>query len=448
LDLTGLIPFAGNTLWTVVFFILALSVIVTVHELGHYLVGRWSGIAAEVFSVGIGPVLVSRTDRHGTRWQIAAFPIGGFVKFLGDSGATSGRDENVLAVMDDETRRRTVHGAPLWARAATVAAGPVFNFILSIIVFAGVLYVEGVAREPMAVAQIQPMPGEDGVSQGLRPGDVLVTVEGATVPTDSTDWSAFYDSLPDKAVLRYGVLRDGQPAEVDAPHLFPPLVGGVAPDSAAGDVGLQRGDVIQAIDGAPIATFADLRARAGASDGKPMVLSVWRDGTTTDFTLVPRRVDLPLDGGAFETRWLIGITGGLLFEPETRYPGPWEAVTYGADQTWRIVVSSVSGLYHMAVGAISSCNLRGPLGIAQTSGEAASQGITAFIWFIAVLSTAVGLLNLFPVPVLDGGHLVFHAWEAVTGRAPSDRALKALMSVGLVLLLALMAFALTNDLRC
>jgi regulator of sigma E protease len=261
-------------------------------------------------------------------------------------------------------------------------------------------------------------------------------------------WDAFFDALPEQPVLSYKVLRNGAETEVEGPHIFPPLVEGVAPNSAAEDVGLAEGDVILSVDGTAISTFAELREKAGASDGKPMRLGVWRDGQTTDFTLVPKRMDLPLDGGQFETRWLIGVTGGLLFSPETETPGLWQAAKYGGAQTWRIVESSISGLWHMAKGAISSCNLRGPIGIAQTSGDAASQGLSSFIWFIAVLSTAVGLLNLFPVPILDGGHLVFHAYEAVTGRAPGDRVLRVLLSIGLVLLVALMAFALTNDIRC
>ena len=158
--------------------------------------------------------------------------------------------------------------------------------------------------------------------------------------------------------------------------------------------------------------------------------------------------DLPLAEGGFETRWLIGIQGGLFFEPVTEPVGPWAAARYGVEQTIFIVQSSLSGLWHMVTGAISSCNLQGPIGIAETSGAAASQGIDDFIWFIAVLSTAVGLLNLFPIPVLDGGHLIFHAYEAVAGRPPSDRALKVFMSVGLTLLLSLMLFALTNDIFC
>jgi regulator of sigma E protease len=159
-------------------------------------------------------------------------------------------------------------------------------------------------------------------------------------------------------------------------------------------------------------------------------------------------MDLPLQEGGFETRWLIGITGGMLFEPRAETPSLLEAARYGVNQTIFIVESSLSGLYHMAVGAISTCNLQGPIGIAETSGAAASQGWLSFIWFIAVLSTAVGLLNLFPIPVLDGGHLVFHAFEALTGRPPSDGALRVMMGAGLALMGALMIFALTNDLFC
>ena len=158
--------------------------------------------------------------------------------------------------------------------------------------------------------------------------------------------------------------------------------------------------------------------------------------------------DLPLAEGGFETRWLSGVTGGFSFEPEREAVGPFAAIGYGAEQTLFVVRSSLSGLWHMITGAISSCNLQGPIGIAETSGAAASQGIDNFIWFIAVLSTAVGLLNLFPIPVLDGGHLVFHAYEGVTGKPPSDKAMRVFMTMGLTVLLSLMLFALTNDIFC
>jgi regulator of sigma E protease len=159
-------------------------------------------------------------------------------------------------------------------------------------------------------------------------------------------------------------------------------------------------------------------------------------------------MDLPLPEGGFETRWLIGLSGGLVFVPETRTPGPFEAVGLAGLETWRIATTSLSGLWHMISGAISSCNLQGPIGIAETSGDAASQGVSSFILFLAMLSTAVGLLNLFPIPVLDGGHLVFHAWEAATGRPPTDRALRILMTIGITVVLSLMVFGLGNDLFC
>ena len=155
---------------------------------------------------------------------------------------------------------------------------------------------------------------------------------------------------------------------------------------------------------------------------------------------------MPRAEGGFETRWLIGISGGLNFDLETERPGVFDALSMGAGQVWYVITSSLSGLWHMITGAISTCNLSGPVGIAQTSGAMASQGGTSFIWFVAILSTAVGLLNLFPVPVLDGGHLVFHAYEAVARKPPSDAALRILMSLGIGLIGTLMLFAIANDL--
>lgn len=445
MDIIGLIPSFGGLIWTIAAFVVALSVIVAVHEYGHYIVGRWCGISSEVFSIGFGPVLWSRVDRRGTRWQVAALPFGGYVKFLGDASAASDRaDEEVMASLDPETRRHTMHGAPLWARAATVAAGPVFNFALSILVFSAIVLIQGKTSEPLTVDEIQALPAD---VQELQRGDVIVALEGEATP-ELSEFSSFVIDLTAKPLMTYTVLRDGREVDVRAPYPYPPIVSGLSPRSAAMDAKLKDGDVIVAVDGDPIWTFEQLRDRVLASEGNVLQLDVWRRGEMLDIALAPRRVDLPKPEGGFETRWLIGITGGLFFVPKTEMPGIFEALGYGASQTRFIVESSLSGLYHMAVGAISTCNLQGPIGIAETSGAAASQGWENFVWFIAVLSTAVGLLNLFPIPVLDGGHLVFHAWEALTGRPPSDRALRVMMGAGLAALLALMAFALTNDLFC
>jgi len=444
LDILGLIPSFGNFAWTVIAFIAALLIIVAVHEYGHYIVGRWSGIQSEVFSLGFGPVLASRVDRRGTRWQVAALPFGGYVKFLGDANAASGKDDEAIAALSAAERRHTMHGAPLWARAVTVAAGPMANFIFSVVVFAGFFMVSGIATDQPVVGSLKPTPF---VGQSLLPGDRIVAVNGSATP-DLDSFISVIDALPPAPSTEYRVLRDGRETVVQGPFPLPPVVDAVQPQSAAMDVGLMAGDVVLSVEGRPVTAFAEMRTIVGASDGKPVALMVWRDGTTLEVTLTPRRMDLPRADGGFETRWLIGLSGGLVFVPETRTPGPFEAARLGVQQSYAIVKTSLSGLSHMVRGAISACNLRGPIGIAESSGEAASQGAASFVWFLALLSTAVGLMNLFPIPVLDGGHLVFHAWEAVTGKPPSDLALRVLMTSGLVVLLALMAFALSNDLLC
>jgi regulator of sigma E protease len=230
---------------------------------------------------------------------------------------------------------------------------------------------------------------------------------------------------------------------------MPPLISGLAPQSSAYASEMLPGDVITAINGTPVVAFGELKVGVESSNGAELDLQLWRpDGEVFDVAITPRRVDEPQPEGGFKTEWRIGIAGGLAFEPATETLGPIEAVGNAVVQTGGIIQSSVSGLYHMITGAISSCNMSGPIGIAQVSGAMASQGPESFIWFIAVLSTAVGLVNLFPVPVLDGGHLVFYAYEAVSGRPPSDKALRVFMTIGLTLVLGLMLFALFNDIFC
>ncbi len=446
MDLAGLIPTFGNIIWTIAAFVAALSVIVAIHEYGHYIVGRWSGIKAEVFSIGFGPVLASKVDRHGTRWQIAALPFGGYVKFLGDAGAASDKDEAVMDGLSAEERRHSMHGAPLWARTLTVAAGPVFNFIMSFLIFAALLMYRGVAADPITVDELRTLPNT--IEGGLQSGDVILEVDGQAVPP-TEEFSGFArEKLTPAPVMSYTVDRDGQVMEVSGPWLYPIYVASVTPNWAAEEAGLKVADVITAVDGEEIFDFEQLRDIVGESDGRPLTLDVWRDGETLSFTMTPARRDLPLADGGFETRWLIGLSGGLVFEPAAVTPSVGEALVYGVDQIRFIITSSLSGLYHMVAGKISTCNLSGPIGIAETSGQAASQGWFSFVYFIALLSTAVGLINLFPIPVLDGGHLLFYAFEAATGRPPSDRALKYLMAGGLTLMLALMLFSLGNDLIC
>jgi regulator of sigma E protease len=433
----------GNTTWTVFFFIVALSVIVFVHEYGHYIVGRWSGIHAEVFSIGFGPVLFARTDRRGTKWQVAAIPFGGYVKFLGDADASSVRQGDVSGLSAEE-RRHTMAGAPLWARSATVAAGPVANFILTFALLAGLLLALGIPREEPTVGSLRAFP-QSGPS--LQVGDVILAIGGRPTP-DSTALSQVMEELPREATHIYSVRRDGQVLEVEGPHPFAPVVGQVLIRSAAMDAGLQEGDLILRAAGQDVVTFADLPGIVAASQGQPVPLTVWRAGETFDLTLTPRIRTVEDETGAFVERYQIGIAAGLAFEPAMRGLGLGEATALAAQQMWDMTVTTFVGLGHMISGAISSCNLSGAIGMAETMGDAARNGLESFVGMMAVLSLGVGILNLFPIPVLDGGHLVFHAYEAVMRRPPPDRALRALMTVGLTLVLGLMLFALSRDLIC
>lgn len=444
MDFSSVLMGAGSVAWTVAFFIIALSIIVAVHEYGHYIVARWSGIHAEVFSLGFGPVLFSRVDKRGTRWQVAALPLGGYVKFLGDKDATSVQGAAEMASLSAQERRHTMQGAPLWARAATAAAGPFFNLLLALAVYIGMITYSGVARDLPVVGKLQSVPFE-GPSLQLQ--DQILAVNGVLTPDLATYVTVARDQAP-AASVTYRVQRAGETINVQGPHPFLPIVDAVHPKNAAMDAGIRAGDVILRAGGKDVTAFQELPPIIEASAGSPVALTVWRAGEVKELTLTPNRRDIPLAEGGFETRWLIGLSGGLLFDPEMRRAGLWETIQLSAGQAWFVSKSSLSGLWHVLTGSISSCNIAGPIGMAEVMGDAARSGPEVFFSMLAALSLGIGMLNLFPIPVLDGGHLVFYAFEAVTGKPPSARALNLLMTAGLMLILSFMAFALTNDLFC
>jgi regulator of sigma E protease len=437
--MTNLIPSFGNIAFTMLFFVIALSIIVAIHEYGHYIVGRWSGIHADVFSIGFGKVIWSRADKRGTVWQIAALPFGGYVKFKGDSNAASvGGDENVISGRD------TMLGAPLWARSATVAAGPIFNFILSFIVFAGILLFQGQPITPLTVSALPGFP--ENIEQQLEPGDRVLKVEGVALNYPD-GFGAAVANVPSQPSVEYEVDRDGERMLVRGPQPQPAYVQSITPRSAADDADLRIGDVIVSLNGTPVFQFGDMVEIVNETRAQPIELVVWRNGETFTTTLTPRLMAIPQADGSMMDEPKLGIgNGGLFFEPATTDVGIGESMKLAIQQVWFIIKQSLNGLKQMIVGNINTCNLSGPVGIAETSGSMASQGTLAFISFIAVLSTAVGMLNLFPIPILDGGHLCFHAYEAVTGKMPSDGALRILMAIGLALIGTLMLFAIGNDL--
>jgi regulator of sigma E protease len=441
MDLIAQIPFFGGFLATVLPFLLVLGIVVFVHEYGHYIVARWCGIRSEVFSVGFGPVIWSRRDKRGTLWQVAALPLGGYVKFLGDSDGSSRADPDTLAALPAETRASSFHGASVGRRMLTVLAGPFANFVLSIVVFAGLVLWQGVPTERPTIGSIQPLPN---VEQPLLAGDVVLAVNGAPVEAFS-DIYEITAAMPEPGPMTFVVERDGSRLELDAPYALPPLVYGVEPLSPASEAGLKRGDVITAADGRSLTAFEDLRETVLASEGRSIPIEVWRDGATLTMEISPIERDVDDGAGSFERRVMIGVAGASLYFPATETPAPWTALGAGVTRTVDVIVMSLTGLKHIILGTIGAENLQGPLGIAQISGETAAQGAVSFITLIAIISTAIGLLNLFPIPVLDGGHFAAFTFEALRGRPPSPRAMQVAMTIGLGLVLFLMVFATYND---
>jgi regulator of sigma E protease len=441
MELISQIPVVGGLLATVLPFLVVLGIVVFVHEYGHYIVARWCGIRSEVFSVGFGPVMWSRRDRRGTLWQVAALPLGGYVKFVGDADGSSRANAEALAQMNPEARASSFHGASVGRRMLTVLAGPFANFLLSIVVFAALVLIQGVPSERPTIGSIEALPNTE---QPLQPGDVVLAVNGEPVE----DFAGIYAAasvMPEPGPMAFRVERAGEVLDLEAPFALPPLVYGIEPLSPASEAGLRRGDVIVEADGRPLVAFEDLRQTVLGSDGRPIPIEVWRDGTTLSLTIEPIERDVDDGEGGFERRVMIGVAGASLYFPATVTPAPWTALAAGAGRTVDVIMMSLTGLQHIILGTIGAENLQGPLGIAQISGETAAQGLVSFVTLIAIISTAIGLLNLFPIPVLDGGHFAAFAIEALRGRPPSERAMQVAMTIGLGLVLFLMVFATYND---
>lgn len=440
MELTSLFSAFGGGVQAFAALLVVIVIIVTIHEYGHYIVGRWCGIHAEVFSIGFGKPIWTRTDKRGTRWQIALIPLGGYVRFLGDADASS--RPGSTAGLSQAEKRHTMQGAPLWARSATVLAGPAFNIVLTVALFFGLILWSGVSDDRPVVGSIEDLPGN---TVPLQVGDRILSLDGTPTPDFST-LATVAKSLTDRAAVTYVIDRAGQTLTLTGPNPVPPLVQSVTLNSAAEDAGLQPGDLFLAVDGLPITAFDQMPPLVEASQGAPMALKIQRGTETIDLTLTPRRADLPNAAGGFDTRWLIGVTGGQLFGPTTRTPGLWEAASLSVERSWFMAKTNLNGIVQIVAGTISSCNLSGPIGMAKVAAAAVQSGFETFIGTLALMSLTIGLANLLPIPILDGGHLVFHLYEAITGRPPTDGALQVLMTFGLTILIGLMLFAFSNDL--
>ncbi|MQY45587.1 RIP metalloprotease RseP [Rhizobiales bacterium RZME27] len=354
-------------------FILVLSVLVFVHEMGHYLVGRWSGIRVLAFSVGFGPELIGYTDGHGTRWKISAIPLGGYVKFYGDEDAASMPGADALAGMSEAERGQTLAGAKLWKRAATVAAGPIANFILAIAIFA-----------------------------------VLFSVYGKIVAD--------------------------------------PVVAEVRPDSAAQVAGVTVGDRLVALDGHEVSTFDEVRRYVSIRPLVPIIVTVEREGSRLDLPMVPKREEITDQFGNKVELGLIGIvTNEQRGNFRVQQFSPGAAVIEGFKETGNIITGTGRYIANIFAGRMRADQIGGPIRIAETTGQMATLGFVAVLNFAAVISVSLGLMNLLPVPVLDGGHLLLYALEALRGRPLNARVQEIVFRLGFALILTLMVFATWND---
>ena len=363
----------GLAVFGIIPFLIVLTIIVFFHELGHFLVARSVGIKVVTFSLGFGPELFGFYDRYGTRWKVSAVPLGGYVKFFGDENAASVPDHEAAAAMSEAERRVSFVHKGVGARSAVVVAGPIANFILSVLLFAAIF-----------------------ISAG----------------------------------------RPIVPARIDE----------VVPDSAAAAAGLQAGDLVVAIDGRPVSGFTDMQRIVAGSAGRTLTLTIDRGGAREDIKATPTATTF--------CNAVLGIKKTRADEVSFQTERPDAALALGVRETYFVVERSLCFVAGVFVGRESASQLGGPIGIAKAAGDAWTTGldnggigaaIAQLIYLSAFLSASIGLLNLFPIPLLDGGHLLFYAIELVRGRPLSERAQEFGFRIGLAIVVVLMLFATKND---
>jgi len=363
--------------WQMVFalpaFLVVLSIIVFVHEMGHYLVARWNGVAIQTFSLGFGKEIWGRTDRHGTRWRLSMIPLGGYVRFVGDMNPASVPDDAVIANADPELRPRLFVNKSVWQRMQVVLAGPVANVILTFFVLYALL-------------------------------------------------------------LGYGR------------YTITPVIGEVLPGSVAAAAGLEGGDRVLSVDGFEVHGFEDFQRLVATSPERPVTIVVERSNSARTIVVVPEASSIEDRFGNVHRIGRIGVTRDVGAEDITLYrPGPVEAVGMTFEEMRFIVDRTAAFLGDFFVGRGDVEQLGGPVRVARVSGEVATLGIVPLLNFMALLSLNIGLFNLLPIPMLDGGHLAYYVAEAVRGRPLSQRVQEIGFRFGLALIFTLMAFTLVND---
>lgn len=352
-------------------FIAIISVIVFIHEYGHYIIAKISGVKIEVFSIGFGPELIGWNDKSGTRWKISALPLGGYVKMFGDSNAASQADIAKLEAMTEAEKKQTFHTKPLAIKAAVVAAGPLFNLISAVLIFACMF--------------------------------------------------SFY----------------GKPFSL-------PEVSQIIAESPAEKAGLKEGDMILSINDTTINSFLDIQRIIALAPDKPLTVLLRRNNDEITTVITPAIQETTDIFGNTVKVGRIGIASSKIIYKKQSFIS---ALPDATVETYTIAASILQGVGEMVTGKRGLNELGGPIKIAEYSGKSTSNGFQMVLWFVALMSINLGLINLFPIPVLDGGHLMYYAIEAVRGKPVAERFQQYSFRIGMLLLLSLMVFSLINDIR-
>jgi regulator of sigma E protease len=442
------------------YFVFVLTLLVFVHEYGHYWVARRFGIHAEVFSIGFGPELFGWTDRNGTRWKISAIPLGGYVKFLGDSDAASATHEDRPLPVDQ--RRRAFFTQPLYARAAVVLGGPAANLLFAILLLTGVFYAAG---EPYSPAIVAVQADGPAAKAGLQTGDEMVRLNGKRINRFEDIQDSQFLNLAASMAIEYrrdGKLMSGQIApqfcertdkyqntmrfgELGIDPLIRPVVGGFVPPSPAEVAGLKVGDVLEKIDGKPVHYFTHIPELIGARAGQPVTITYNRGGKDFDTTVVPEADKVTDCQGKEKT------IGRLRIRPanvtEFRSHDILGAMGAGVSHVWSMTTMFYTSLAQIVTATRPVDELGGPIRIAKAAGEASYAGWVGILQLVIALSVVLGVFNLLPVPMLDGGHLAMYLYEAVRGQPLGLKAQEVGLKIGFALVIGMALIATFNDIK-
>lgn len=450
----------GTTIWDYVIpFLVVLTILVFVHEYGHYIVARWNGVRVDVFSVGFGKELFGFTDKAGTRWKFSLLPLGGYVKMHGDADASSSTVDEVAALDPDSFPAKNV-----LQRMSIIVAGPLANILFAAVALAFLFAVIGRPFTPAVVGNIEE--GSVAAVAGLETYDRLIAIDGSEI--ESFEEFRTIERESAGVELSVTVDRDGEIIEVPmTPEtiiredtrldqtfelgdlgigrpLTPADVAAVRPGGAAEEAGLLPGDRIIAVNKEPLVSFEDLQQIVSTSPDVELLFTIDRGGDNLDLPITPRPEEItdPQSGETIS----IGLIGVERPTPPLQRVGPVEALGDGLGETYRLTVLILKSVGQLITGQGSTDDLGGPIRIAQITGELTKDGLFPAVMFTVMLSINLGLINLFPIPVLDGGHLVMLFIELVRGKPLNERSQEIAFRFGLALVLSLMVFATWQDL--